>query len=362
MKIAILTYYGVHNHGAVLQANALKTVLESYGHDVEFLEFHRNYDYIPVNNAKKYKISLSSIPFYTKYLFEKGLGNILYNLKKNRILSNFRKENFVIKQRYSDFAGDIIIIGSDEVFSFEIGINPFFFGHALKANKIFSYGGCFGPTTEQILNDNNLVNLVKSGFANMCSIGVRDMNSKNIADKLSDKESVLVCDPVILYGYKKEQKAYTPKNKNYILIYSYDKNMNNNLEVESIRKYAKSKNLKIYSVGYHHKWCDKNINVTPEELLGYIKNADLVVTDTFHGSVLSIICNTQFFVKMRNNTNKVAFLLEEYNLTDRIINNFDEIEKTSCNPIDFSKVNKIVENRREDSIKFLENAIGVKND
>ena len=46
MKIGILTYYGVHNHGAVLQANALKSVLEAQGHDVKFLTFDRSYEYI----------------------------------------------------------------------------------------------------------------------------------------------------------------------------------------------------------------------------------------------------------------------------------------------------------------------------
>ena len=66
MKIGILTYYGVHNHGAVLQANALRTYLTNKGHEVVFLTFERNYDFIPKNNAKKYQGGLSSIPFYLK--------------------------------------------------------------------------------------------------------------------------------------------------------------------------------------------------------------------------------------------------------------------------------------------------------
>ena len=72
MKIGILTYYGVHSHGAVSQANALKTVLENMGHEVCFVTFERNYDYIPVEQSRKYKISVASIPFYAKYLLEKG--------------------------------------------------------------------------------------------------------------------------------------------------------------------------------------------------------------------------------------------------------------------------------------------------
>ena len=69
MKIGILTYYGVHNHGAVLQANALRRYLKYLGHDVFFLSFERNYDYIPKKNANKYKGGLSIISFYFKYIF-----------------------------------------------------------------------------------------------------------------------------------------------------------------------------------------------------------------------------------------------------------------------------------------------------
>ena len=54
MEIGILTYYGVHNHGAVLQANGLKRILEKQGHSVRFLSFERNYDYIPAEQTKKY--------------------------------------------------------------------------------------------------------------------------------------------------------------------------------------------------------------------------------------------------------------------------------------------------------------------
>lgn len=93
MRIGILTYYGVHNHGAVLQANALKTVLNSMGHECGFLEFERNYANISQQQAKKYKLGLDSIPFYLQYLQEKGIGNIAYNIGKKRTLADFRAKN-----------------------------------------------------------------------------------------------------------------------------------------------------------------------------------------------------------------------------------------------------------------------------
>lgn len=356
MKVGILTYYDVHNHGAVLQANALKTVIMSLGHDCEFLSFDRDYSMIPQKQANKYKISLKSIPFYLNYLYEKGIGNIAYNINKNRILDKYRKDCLPIGERYDAFQGDVAVIGSDEVFSLEIGVNPFLYGNDLKAKKIISYAGCFGPTTYKDIEESNLKDMISNGFLKMNAISVRDKNSQDIAKSVSGKNAELVCDPVILYGYKDEMDEFIPPLKDYIVIYSYDKNMNLKEETDRINKYAQDNNLKILSVGYYHKWC-RNIQANPIELLGWIKNAKLVITDTFHGSVMSIICNTPMIVKIRGNKNKLSFLLDEYGLSDRIIEDFSKIDEISKQDIDFSEVNKLLEKRRKKSEKFLIDAL-----
>ena len=74
MQVGILTYYGVHNHGAVLQANALKSVLQKLGHEVSFLSFERSYEYISAEQTKKYKIGLRSVPYYFKFSRRRGPG------------------------------------------------------------------------------------------------------------------------------------------------------------------------------------------------------------------------------------------------------------------------------------------------
>lgn len=357
MKIGILTYYGVHNHGAVLQANALRTILAAKGHDAEFLTFNRNYDFISQEQSKKYKISLASIGFYFKYMAEKGVGNILYNIKKNKVLNQYRAAMIPFAGRYSDYDGDMVIIGSDEVFSLEIGINPSLFGHALKCKNAISYAGSFGSTTMQQVKELGCLELIASGLQRMSAVSVRDGNSKEIAEALAQKEATLVCDPVILYGYEKEMTEFVPTEKDYIVIYSYDKNMNQPEQIEAIRNFAKKNGCKVYSVGYHHKWCDKNIAPTPNELLGWIKNAKYVVTDTFHGSVISIICNTPMLVKLSGNQNKLKFLLTEYGLTGRIMEDYTQLDEVAANSVDFDHVNAVISERRQASMNFLEAAL-----
>lgn len=356
MKIGILTYYGVHNHGAVLQANGLKKVLEEMGHDVQFLSFERSYEYIPESQANKYKIGLKSIPFYLKYTFQKGLGNIVYNYKKGITLKSFRKL-FVVTTAYDLFDGDAVVIGSDEVFSLEIGYNPMMFGHGIKAKNILSYAASFGPTTISEIKNKCKADQISDGLKDFSAIGVRDKNSQLIVKDLCNLYAKLTCDPVILYGYKKEMLDFVPNEPNYILVYAYDNRMNDPAEVSKVRTYADKNNLKVYSVGYYHKWCDKNINSSPTDLLGWIKNAKLVITDTFHGAVMSIICNTPMAVKLRGNANKLKYLLEEYNLSDRIMETFNDLECVCNQTIDFSAVNDRLQKNREESLLFLTQAL-----
>lgn len=81
-NVGIVTYYNVHNHGAVLQLYALEKVLERLGYSAKAAKFQRNYDYYEEGIARKYEISLKSIPYYLHYLVEKGLGKTLYNFNK----------------------------------------------------------------------------------------------------------------------------------------------------------------------------------------------------------------------------------------------------------------------------------------
>ena len=191
----------------------------------------------------------------------------------------------------------------------------------------------------------------------MQAVGVRDGNSKKIVEYLTQTQAALVCDPVILYGYQNEMLEFVPAEKNYIVIYSYDKNMNDLAQVQAIRSFAKKENCKLYSVGYYHKWCDKNIAATPNELLGWVKNAKYVVTDTFHGSVISIICNTPMLVKLSGNQNKLEFLLSQYGLTERIMRDYSQLEEVAAHPITFDDVNTLASEQRKASMRFLEQAL-----
>lgn len=69
------------------------------------------------------------------------------------------------------------------------------------------------------------------------------------------------------------------------------------------------------------------------------------------------MCNIPAIVKLRGNQNKLQFLLSEYGLLDRTISNFDEMEAVADKSVDFDAVNATMKERRETSMKFLDDAL-----
>jgi hypothetical protein len=359
MKIGIITHYNVHNHGALLQLYALKTVLENENNNVRALTFKKNFDFMEGGIDKKYDISIKSLAWYFSYVCKIGLKRTFFNVRKKYILDQFKKP--LIGEYYSRAKNlDAVFIGSDEVFSIEAGVNPFFFGIGIPCSNIYTYAACCGPTDLQMIKQKRMEKLIKAGLEDIKKISVRDKNTYDIVKSVIDKPVELVCDPVILYGYTDEiEKAERKIKADYLLVYAYDNNMNNPEETKKIIDFAHKRNLKVISVGFHHKWCDKCVDGSPIDILGYFKYAKYVVTDTFHGSVMSLITNANFAAKIRGNKNKLHDLLVRFNLSERIVENFNTIESILDTEIDYKPVNDVVSKMRKSSMEYLKGCLSV---
>lgn len=357
MKYGIITHYDVHNHGALLQLNGLVKVLKELDIEAFALQFEKNYDFLGLAMKSKYEISIKSFGIYLNYLIERGFRQTLYNYKKKRILDKFRFQEHLVGDYYTDCGElDGVVVGSDEVFALHTGPTPVFFGHALPSKKVFAYGGCFGPTTIEEVKKRNCWSFVASGLDNMVGLGMRDQNSINIAFELTGKEADLVCDPVILYGYVNElDKTMKTLDEPYMVVYSYDGKFEDS--VEEIKTYASKKGLKIISPGFYQKWADMNVNVDPIELLHWFKRAECVVTNTFHGCVMSIITGRDMAVKMRGNANKLLNLMKEYNIDGREFGRNKSLDDIFREKVNWNSVNEQIQLRRVSSMKYLKQMI-----
>jgi hypothetical protein len=194
------------------------------------------------------------------------------------------------------------------------------------------------------------------------AISVRDNNSFEIVRELTGKIPELHVDPVLLYNYD----AWIPECVsivNYILVYAYPGRINSSEEVSSIKRFAKEVGKDIITVGIPQAWCNNHISATPFELVAYIKNADYIITDTFHGAVFSIKYNKPFAVFVRqdivtenySNEQKVSSLLGLFGLNNRLLLDPIGLTETICRPIDFDKVNEVIKYQTERSVSYLSN-------
>ena len=148
-------------------------------------------------------------------------------------------------------------------------------------------------------------------------------------------------DPVLVSGIN---NLPLPKIniKDYIIIYAYTGRIAEH-EKDTIIRFARKYNKKIISIGYYHDFVDKVIVCNPFKALAYIKNCDYVITDTFHGSIFSIIFEKQFVSFIReSNKEKMQDLLEHLNLKNRCLEDVKLLEKKLLQEINYNNTNDII--------------------
>ncbi|MGF0032180.1 polysaccharide pyruvyl transferase family protein [Bariatricus sp. SGI.154] len=358
MKIGILTHYNVNNQGAQLQMLAMKYYLEDMGHQVCILTYEKNFDF-DQSEASKNSMSLRNFPYYVKnYLIEKGIGLTLFNTRK--VLAHKRSWKELEFQPYNHNDCDIIIIGSDEVYSIDVGCNKMMYGYNLNKPAI-AYAPAFGRTTEEVLKKFNCYDMVKSGLSSMYRLSARDTHTREMIYNMTGQQVPLVSDPVLLYDGHEFITSVKPIKKKYLLVYSYDRNMVDKDEVRNIKRYAKKHGLITVSLGTYHKWCDKNIVCNAREWYSYFQDAECVVTDTFHGTVVAIKnhCNVAVFIRESINAFKLQSLLEETGLQKRRLKclTAKNLEYVLSQTIDYKEVDAKIDVLLTVSRRYLEEAL-----
>ncbi|MCH5296600.1 MAG: polysaccharide pyruvyl transferase family protein [Ruminococcus sp.] len=359
MKIGILTHYSVYNQGAQLQMYAMKHWLEEHGHQVIILTYEKNFDFNK-SEASKNSASVGAIGYYIKnYLLDKGFGLTVFNTRKVMALKKAFQN--VETAPYDHSGCDAIIIGSDEVFSIDVGCNKMMYGCGLGNVPAIAYAPAFGRTTEELLKEFNCYEIVQKGLQNMYALSARDLHTQQMIDSMTGRKVPMVCDPVILYSGKKFFTKVKPIRKKYLLVYAYDCNMTNPNEIREIKSYAKKHKLLTVSVGTYHKWCDKNIVCNAEEWYSYFREASCVVTDTFHGSVVAIKnhCNVAVFIRESINAFKLESLLKTTGLEDRRLTDITEqnLERILQKNIDYQMVDKKLDKLIEHSENYLKTSL-----
>lgn len=346
----------VRNYGSYLQAYALKTTLESFGHQCEFIDIEQGYSLPGLERNLKYLIGMAIKRYCNWNAMISSLGRMKYQkLYYERFDKEYLPELGIHKHTFNEY--DLVVIGSDEVFNFNqhttYGFTTQLYGGVKNAKRVVSYAGSFGTTTVDVVDKFGVREILSKTMGNMAAISVRDDNSFNVVKSLLGKDPSYNIDPVLMFDYLKYAKE--PREKDYIVVYSYPNRIKGKEEINAIKRFAKERGKKLISICFYFPWCDETVIPHPFEVLGYMKKADYVITDTFHGCVMSIKFNKQFVALIRDsNRQKMSSLLNQFGLGERMCEVFKDLPNRIEKTIDYNTVNVQIAKEANKSIQYLQ--------
>lgn len=379
MKVGIMSMQRVINYGSYMQAFALKTMLEGLGHEVVFVDYKAKPS-IHHRRSAAYWLQKGK-----EAVKNTGLVWSLANLYRGRPVSYRVPKLFTDGERafipaleelgvdYENFhyhtQVDTLIIGSDEVFNClqnadNVGYSLELFGKNNRAKKLISYAASFGNTTLERLNEYGVSKQIGRYLDRFDTLSVRDENSAQIVRSLTGKEPCQHLDPALIGGIEK-MRWETNDEKGYVAVYAYPKRITAD-EGNAITTFASAKGLRVLSLcGTQHLAGFEDIRpCTPYEILPYIRNADYVVTDTFHGTIFSVINHIPFAVFCRrpqdvsySNSEKLLDLLGKLHLMDRLVSDGNGLDEVFSRAIDFEAVDAIRERERTAALEYLRSAL-----
>lgn len=371
MRIGILTHPLETNYGGVLQAYALQKVLRDMGHDVLTIDRHNKNEYpsfarhvlsygkrLILRSLCKEDTSVCWNPFISTDDFKYISRNIQAFIDKHIHLTRFvySSELAAIDKEY---VFDAYVVGSDQVWLPSYCPNSFLdFVERKDVLKLFYAASC---GARSFADDENVkkecIRLVKDFKA----VSVREEKLKHLSSNILGVNAEWVLDPTMLL----EKQDYFSlsgtcySGSKYLFTYILDKN---NYKFDLATSLAQEKELSIrhgnvdtYYVKKRGLDIDRCVFPSIESWLDGYFHSDFVVTDSFHGTVFSILFNKQFVVigNPQRGMDRFKSLLGLFGLENRLITSKSEALSISCEMIDFTDVNCQLMKLREKSKIFL---------
>ncbi len=356
--IGIVTFHCADNYGAFLQAYALQQWLKSnFDNNISIVNYCPDYlidSYkikLPINkNMKSLIIFLYELPSKLKRV---------YRFKKAR-----RKFNLSDKYKKSDNYYSYLILGSDQIWNPEItnGIDEMYYGTFGGENcQCISYAASIGVNNFTISQQKKLKKLM----SNLKAISVREKTTITVLEPIIKEKACLVCDPTFLLSKKEwTSVCHDVKYSNYIVIYQL---FPNPAILQDAVGYAKKYNKSILI--FNEPMIKNNYGVKiisvhgsgPFEFISIIKNADLVLTNSFHATCFSIIFQKEFYTYLQEKrSQRIRDLAIEGDFLSHLVEygNHLKLQKK----LDFKVINHNLDDLIKNSKKFLYENLDIKGD
>lgn len=379
MRIGIITeYYNNRNYGGLLQAYALTNILIKMGAEAEQISFNR-----------RLKPEISSKTEQIKKLLSKGgikkaYRKVRCDAEKKRIASRLIERNTAFQQFQdkiphtakvydSSTIGEIsnsydgFVCGSDQVWQMQNVCSAYFLEFVDDSIPKFSYSA----SMPDVKMDKSQKAYVIEQLNRFNRISVREKITATVLNPLLSKEVKWTLDPTLLLSKEEWIKCSDDSilkkigDKKYILCYFLGENLKAKKKVKefSIKKGYTLVNLPHFVC---MKYGDINFgdidlyNVTPEMFLSLIRNAEYVMTDSFHACVFSNTFETNYFVFNRstkiNMRPRIENILELFDCQWRFIEPDDlTVENIDINSFPVRATNQA--KMKESSLEYLQSII-----
>lgn len=378
--IGLVTCFWVKNYGSALQSYATQHILdqldlenETINYSVANESFFRRVNIIlhklryPSVRKAKYDKYIGKNKIYTSEEYEKGIKN------RTQAFDSFVKSQIRFSTQIMDrkqlkeqsLKYSTIIVGSDQLWLPEnIEEDYYTLSWVPKGIKKVSYATSFGVASIPSMTRKK----TKKFLSEMDNISVRELSGANIVREISGKTAEVVLDPTLLLTREEWDNLSSGDRiieEKYIFCYFMAKGKNKRKFAEKLKEKT---GYKIVVLRHLDEFIpdDENFgdyapyDIGPGEFINLIKNAEYVCTDSFHGTVFSIINHREFFTfnryekETQGSTNtRLASLLQILGLENRINNDVINDKNT----IDYKKVDSKLLKLRESSIKYLKDAV-----
>lgn len=360
MKIGIVTQPLLRNYGGILQNYALQTVLRKLGQEPVTIDYIWNLHWYQYFISFLKTIILWFIPGHRRK-FEK-----FKPIRKENKIADFVSENIAtteyvyhyrrsILKRYNFSA---VITGSDQVWrpKYNPDLKDMYLDF-VKNDKILkiAYAASFGTSSKEYSEKN--IRDCAAAAKKLSSVSVRELSGVNLCKEYFGIKAVNVLDPTLLLqkeDYLKLTRQIPTYRTKYIGVYILDnkalyqeisKNISRNINVNHIRNII-----------------GKDRSLSPSEWIALFRDAEFIITDSFHGTVFSIIFQKPFitFYNHSRGADRFKSLLAPLGLMNRLIGQeCQNMTNFSNSPINWPKAAEILEKGRKESIMFLEESLNL---
>ena len=354
-RICGVTYTFTSNYGSCFQAYALQNAIERmfiYGERPAYM-----------------LLPISKCPGYPQPDF--GLKQLF----KNLVNSYSRKRFTDFEKRYMKYApvypvdsfnrlnelADAFVCGSDVIWNLKYnhGVKAYYLDFAKK--YAFSYAASFGQAEFDIKNNKNICDLI----SRLDAVSVRENKGAEIAKKCTEKKVEVVVDPVLLLDFKAWDEIADKTNNEGKYIFVYSVRASKTIK-EFVKKLKQQTGLRIiYSGGNAGAVMKLKATqvFTPTKWLQLVRDAEYVVTDSFHGVVFATLFHKPLFTVIEGNPQegfnvRMSDFLKRIGLETTIYSTVPQAIDLSFIGFDTADtlLNKMVSNSKEYLQKNLEAA------